>query len=902
MLINDASITGSLIVNASASFQNISVGGNIIPDETNIRNLGSTDKYFKEIYVSTSSINFVDNGTIVATLNAGTINAIQTTTASANTRLDAIENFTSSLNNTYTTDVELNASSSTLQSNIDTKLNSSSFNSFTASVSATNTFTSSATSRLNALETTSASVDTLNTTQNNRLGSLETISASNISRISALETTSASVDTLNSTQNARLSALETTSASVDSLNTIQNTRLTNLEIKTGSLATTGSNTFIGTQTITGSLFISADLVVQGSSSLQNITASAVSIGTNIVNLNTANPAIRYAGLVIGDSGSIGSSGSFLYDSVQDEMIFVHRGANTTVTSSVVLMGPQTYDSIGSETYPTLNIIQKGTGNEHLVDSCIIDDGTTTCIKNNLVGTGTACFSNTICTPQISINSTLQNPLSIVGSNTGGTTILLQNTSTGGDCWRIFSTGAANGEGAGNLLFNNSCGVKMMINSSGYVGINNASPNRHLSIKGVGEAWNENITTATSTQCWLFGQDGVRKGFEVYDLNTSSTRLFVAPTNGYVGVGLQCPTYTFHTYCSNYPAYIAVQTGLTGSSSEASFIAKTADGLGLIALGADASRGLTDAARCDWAYSLRTGGCIRFSAQVSAGTTHILLNPSGVTCFASTICAGGRVSAINSGVDGTFADAFVGIYSGNSNEQNAIQTAVSSNADGSGFLFMVSCGAGLSTRACGYRMVRNRHTFYTDNTPRLNIDSSGIACFSSVICPNGVVNRSTSIVGFPGDTRLYTDLDIFQGYYSTEACPRFSLGRDVFISGGAGLAVGRTGTVSMIGDNGNGTALMFSVGGPVGCGASYLKMCITSSGHITPGANGTQNLGSSSLRWNTVYTSDLDLSNGIGDYTIVEGENDLFLYNNKQCKVYKFMLEQVCAECATPKKI
>jgi hypothetical protein len=49
MLINDASITGSLIVNASASFQNISVGGNIIPDETNIRNLGSTDKYFKEI-------------------------------------------------------------------------------------------------------------------------------------------------------------------------------------------------------------------------------------------------------------------------------------------------------------------------------------------------------------------------------------------------------------------------------------------------------------------------------------------------------------------------------------------------------------------------------------------------------------------------------------------------------------------------------------------------------------------------------------------------------------------------------------------------------------------------------------------------------------------------------------
>jgi hypothetical protein len=74
-----------------------------------------------------------------------------------------------------------------------------------------------------------------------------------------------------------------------------------------------------------------------------------------------------------------------------------------------------------------------------------------------------------------------------------------------------------------------------------------------------------------------------------------------------------------------------------------------------------------------------------------------------------------------------------------------------------------------------------------------------------------------------------------------------------------------------------------------------------SGHILPGANGTQNLGSSSARWNTVFTSDLSLSNGIGDYTIVEGENDLFLYNNKQNKVYKFMLQEVNAEDATPKR-
>jgi hypothetical protein len=44
-----------------------------------------------------------------------------------------------------------------------------------------------------------------------------------------------------------------------------------------------------------------------------------------------------------------------------------------------------------------------------------------------------------------------------------------------------------------------------------------------------------------------------------------------------------------------------------------------------------------------------------------------------------------------------------------------------------------------------------------------------------------------------------------------------------------------------------------------------------------------------------------LNNGIGDWTIVEGEDDLFLYNNKKGKVYKFALTEVDSNVATPKK-
>jgi hypothetical protein len=76
--------------------------------------------------------------------------------------------------------------------------------------------------------------------------------------------------------------------------------------------------------------------------------------------------------------------------------------------------------------------------------------------------------------------------------------------------------------------------------------------------------------------------------------------------------------------------------------------------------------------------------------------------------------------------------------------------------------------------------------------------------------------------------------------------------------------------------------------------------VTMSNNVLPVATGTLNLGSSSLRWGTIYTSDLSLNNGIGDWTIVEGEDDLFLYNNKRGKVFKFALTEVDPAIATPK--
>ena len=61
------------------------------------------------------------------------------------------------------------------------------------------------------------------------------------------------------------------------------------------------------------------------------------------------------------------------------------------------------------------------------------------------------------------------------------------------------------------------------------------------------------------------------------------------------------------------------------------------------------------------------------------------------------------------------------------------------------------------------------------------------------------------------------------------------------------------------------------------------------------------LGSTTLRWANIYTNDINLSNEgstndvdgtWGEYTIQEGENDLFLINRRNGKKFKFMLSEV----------
>ena len=98
-------------------------------------------------------------------------------------------------------------------------------------------------------------------------------------------------------------------------------------------------------------------------------------------------------------------------------------------------------------------------------------------------------------------------------------------------------------------------------------------------------------------------------------------------------------------------------------------------------------------------------------------------------------------------------------------------------------------------------------------------------------------------------------------------------------------------------------MSISGSGNVGIGTtdpSSFKLQV--SGDVGPNTDAAHDLGSASLRWANIYTADFHLSNESsspnsvdgthGNWTIQEGEEYLYIINNKSGKKYRFMLEEI----------
>jgi hypothetical protein len=190
-----------------------------------------------------------------------------------------------------------------------------------------------------------------------------------------------------------------------------------------TIATTGSNTFTGVQTISdttnstvyndgalivaGGVGIAKDVNISGSlkvtglltvasMSTQYVTSSQYTIGVSRILLND-DDLVRFAGVSVVDSGSTAGSGSLLWDSVNNHWIYENT-TDANYNSAILIAGPKNFGNLGDEVELIAGRIPVAVGGDHidtnLASSSIYIDFTNkkTHIEAGLVVTGSVTAS------------------------------------------------------------------------------------------------------------------------------------------------------------------------------------------------------------------------------------------------------------------------------------------------------------------------------------------------------------------------------------------------------------------------------------------------------------------------------------------------------------------------------
>ena len=188
-----------------------------------------------------------------------------------------------------------------------------------------------------------------------------------------------------------------------------------------TIATTGSNTFTGVQTINnttnsttytdGALVvaggvgiaknvnISGSLNVTGlltavSMSTQYVTSSTYNIGVSKIILND-DDTVRFAGISINDSGSTNATASIFWDSQNHHFLYENL-SGSSYNSALLIAGPKNTGSLGNEVGLTTGRIPVASGTDHIDTNPSLTplrvEGTTLHAEANVYVTGSVTAS------------------------------------------------------------------------------------------------------------------------------------------------------------------------------------------------------------------------------------------------------------------------------------------------------------------------------------------------------------------------------------------------------------------------------------------------------------------------------------------------------------------------------
>ena len=193
----------------------------------------------------------------------------------------------------------------------------------------------------------------------------------------------------------------------------------------------------------------------------------------------------------------------------------------------------------------------------------------------------------------------------------------------------------------------------------------------------------------------------------------------------------------------------------------------------------------------------------------------------------------------------------------------------------------------------------------------NRAGNGAPDFPNGITVTGIVTATVLDNNVSGDLTVSGSLGVAGTVTYEDVKNVDSIG---IITARSGIQIGAGGT---IGSSGGGIVTYFGDGSQLtGIDATALKdgsgnvivqasgsaVSVTAGKHLNPATTNTTDLGTSSLRWRNLYTQDLQLSNEStggndvdgtwGNWTLQEGENDIFMINNRNGKKYKINLTEV----------
>jgi hypothetical protein len=222
-------------------------------------------------------------------------------------------------------------------------------------------------------------------------------------------------------------------------------------LTTNGLTNNGDLTVNGVLTVTGNtqlqanLYVSGNLEVLGSSTNVTIQSQTVNIGDNIIQVNAYSPFDRYAGLSAYDSGSVGLSGSVLWDSTSDYWLIVNSNSNSSklIGTTASTGGTGTEISLTTGTFPIAS------ASNTIGDSLLTYTGTTLAFNTNKFtidsGTGATAISGNLT-------------LSYSGGTDGGTKTSRVTFRNSSNVLGFVSTTETTNELDGILGYNHTSGV------------------------------------------------------------------------------------------------------------------------------------------------------------------------------------------------------------------------------------------------------------------------------------------------------------------------------------------------------------------------------------------------------------------------------------------------------------